>query len=202
MRPNTIICISREYGSGGHEIAEKLSEDLGIKLFDKELIARVAKMADVSEEYISQREETGDYAYIFGVPIGHPATTPMDECILTPEKLFVIQSIAIRQIAEQEKSCIFVGRCADVILQKLPGCHSFFIHSSEAVRIQRIMDTEDVSEREAKRLMKKVDQERASYHNYYTKIKWGHPSNYELVINTGRTGIDKAVKVIESYLEE
>ena len=84
MRPNTIICISREYGSGGHEIAEKLSEDLGIKLFDKELIARVAKMADVSEEYISQREETGDYAYIFGVPIGHPATTPMDECILTP----------------------------------------------------------------------------------------------------------------------
>ena len=66
----------------------------------------------------------------------------------------------------------------------------------------RIMETENVSEREAKRLMKKVDKERASYHNYYTKIKWGHPSNYELVINTGRTGIDKAVKVIESYLEE
>ena len=126
MKENRIICISREYGSGGHEIAEKLSEDLGIKFFDKELIARVAKMADVSEEYISRREETGDYAYIFGVPIGHPATTPMDECILTPEKLFIIQSIAIRQIAEQEKSCIFVGRCADVILQKIPGCHSFF----------------------------------------------------------------------------
>ena len=64
------------------------------------------------------------------------------------------------------------------------------------------MELRQITEKEAGKLIKRTDRERASYHNYYTKIKWGHPSNYELVINTGRTGIDKAVKVIESYLEE
>ena len=63
------------------------------------------------------------------------------------------------------------------------------------------MDTEDVSEREAKRLMKKVDKERASYHNYYTKIKWGHPSNYHLVLNMGKLGMENAVDLISYYIE-
>lgn len=60
----------QEYGSGGHEIAEKLSEDLGIKLFDKELIARVAKMADVSEEYISRRKKPVTMHIFSGYPLG------------------------------------------------------------------------------------------------------------------------------------
>ena len=129
MKENRIICISREYGSGGHEIAEKLSEDLGIKLFDKELIARVAKMADVSEEYISRREETGDYAYIFGVPIGHPATTPMDEFILTPEKLFIIQPSARSQSRRSPAS--LWGGVRMLSFRKFPAATLF---SSTALR--------------------------------------------------------------------
>ena len=131
MRPNTIICISREYGSGGHEIAEKLSEDLGIKFFDKELIARVAKMADVSEEYISRREETGDYAYIFGVPIGHPATTPMDECILTPEKLLSSSPLPSARSQSRRSPASLWGGVRMLSFRKFPAATLF---SSTALR--------------------------------------------------------------------
>lgn len=203
MRPNTLICISREYGSGGHEIAKILSEKLGIPMYDKEIISEVARAADVSEEFVRAKEGADNYSYIFGIPAGHGYMGDIDKNqIMTPKRLFEVQSMVIKQIADNEGSCIFVGRCADIILQKYPGCHTFFIHASEEERVKRLVATEGYTEKEALKAIKKTDNERASYHNYYTKMKWGHPSNYELVINTGKTGLERAANVITAYLED
>ncbi|MDD4370080.1 MAG: cytidylate kinase-like family protein [Anaerostipes sp.] len=203
MRPNTLICISREYGSGGHEIGKLLSKKLGIPMYDKEIISHVAKEANVSEEFVKEKEGADNYSYIFGIPAGHGYMGNVDKNqIMTPKRLFEVQSRVIQKIAEKEGSCIFVGRCADIILQKYPGCHTFFIHSSSEERVKRLVATEGFTEKQAMKEMKKTDNERASYHNYYTKMKWGHPSNYELIINTGRTGLERGANIIVAYLED
>ena len=50
-----IITISRQYGSGGHEVGERLAEKLNIPLLDKELIALAAKKSGLSEEVFERR---------------------------------------------------------------------------------------------------------------------------------------------------
>ena len=63
------------------------------------------------------------------------------------------------------------------------------------------METDNLSRREAKKKVKQIDWERSSYHDYYTGIKWGHPSNYDLVINMAKSGIDLAASVIIEYIK-
>ena len=135
------------------------------------------------------------------MPIGHPALGVQYDGIMTPEKLFLVQTEVIKEIAREEKSCVFVGRCADIILQGRENLYSFFVHAPREYRIERIMETENLSRREAKKKVKQIDWERSSYHDYYTGIKWGHPSNYDLVINMAKSGIDRAASVIIEYIK-
>lgn len=183
MTENAIICISRECGSGGRDLGDRIGEMLGIPVYGKELISKVAKKSDMSEEYVKNHEENPSYSHILGVPIGHPALGVQYDGIMTPEKLFLVQTEVIKEIAREEKSCVFVGRCADIILQGRENLYSFFVHAPREYRIERIMETENLSRREAKKKVKQIDWERSSYHDYYTGIKWGHPSNYDLVLS-------------------
>ena len=201
MTENAIICISRECGSGGRDLGDRIGEMLGIPVYGKELISKVAKKSDMSEEYVKNHEENPSYSHILGVPIGHPALGVQYDGITTPEKLFLVQTEVIKEIAREEKSCVFVGRCADIILQGRENLYSFFVHAPREYRIERIMETENLSRREAKKKVKQIDWERSSYHDYYTGIKWGHPSNYDLVINMAKSGIDRAASVIIEYIK-
>lgn len=201
MKKNTIICISREFGSGGREVGQQLYKKLGIPFYDKEILARVAEESDMSEEFVKNHEENAVYSHIINVPIGHRFPGVDTEEIMTPEKLFMIQAHVIHELAAENESCIFVGRCADVVLKDHENCYSFFIHSPLEERIKRIVETEHVTERQAKKMIKQTDWERSSYHNYYTKQKWGDPGNYDLMINSARTGIQKAVEIIMDYVK-
>ena len=130
MKKNTIICISREFGSGGREVGQQLSKKLGIPFYDKEILARVAEESDMSEEFVKNHEENAVYSHIINVPIGHRFPGVDTEEIMTPEKLFMIQAHVIHELAAENESCIFVGRCADVVLKDHENCYSFFIQSS------------------------------------------------------------------------
>ena len=91
MKKNTIICISREFGSGGREIGQQLSKKLGIPFYDKEILARVAEESDMSEEFVKNHEENAVYSHIINVPIGHRFPGVDTEEIMTPEKLFMME---------------------------------------------------------------------------------------------------------------
>lgn len=95
MKKNTIICISREFGSGGREVGQQLSKKLGIPFYDKEILARVAEESDMSEEFVKNHEENAVYSHIINVPIGHRFPGVDTEEIMTPEKLFMIQAHVI-----------------------------------------------------------------------------------------------------------
>ena len=204
MTNHTIITIGRQFGSGGHEIGNRLSERLNIPLYDNNLISMAAHELSISQEAAEKVDETilGKFlsAYVVNMRDYTVFINDSNESVPLSDKVYEVQSSIINRLADRGP-CIFVGRCADVVLKDHENCYSFFIHSPLEERIKRIVETEHVTERQAKKMIKQTDWERSSYHNYYTKQKWGDPGNYDLMINSARTGIQKAVEIIMDYVK-
>ena len=99
---------------------------------------------------------------------------------LSNDSLFKIQSDVIRHLAEQ-KSCLFVGRCADYILRDFPRCANISVSASPEARIERLMKLHNISAEKAEELMEKADKNRSSYYNYYSYKTWGAAVKREYV---------------------
>lgn len=195
---SAIITISREYGSGGREIGQKLAELLGIPFYDNKLITIAAKKSGYAEKLFDEVEQrpTGSLLYslsMFGSGVG-AFDLPLND------KVFLIQSDIIKEVAAQG-GCVIVGRCADYVLKGNPRCINIFIHGSLDARIKRAIEKNDLPEHKAREAVLKLDKRRASYYNYYTGMKWGRAENYDLCINSSALGIDKTVEVLRHFVE-
>lgn len=198
-----ILTIGRQFGSGGREIGQKLSEALGIAYYDKELLSAAAKESGLCEEVFARADEraSSGMSYAFSMGFSYMGIlTPYND-ILSNDELFRIQSEAIRNIAEKE-SCILVGRCADYILRDNPACISFFIHNTMENRIQRLVEGLNITVEEAKEKISKIDKSRAAYYNYYTNKVWGMASSYNFSIDASVLGIDETVAFMKSFVEK
>ena len=169
MGNNFIINIGRQLGSGGREIGEKLAARLGIDFYDKELIRLASEESGLCCEFFEKADEKASQGIIGGLfgmrfPFVSDGAIPATNC-LSNDALFKVQSDVIRRLAE-EKSCLFVGRCADYILREHPRCANVFISCSNEERIKRICRMYSISEREAEEMMNKADKKRAEYYNY------------------------------------
>jgi cytidylate kinase len=118
---------------------------------------------------------------------------------LSSDKLFNLQADVIREIAEKGDSVI-VGRCANYILRDDPGCVSIFITAPIDFRLKRIMESENLNEKDARKLIETTDKKRDSYVKYYAGYMRRNCTYYDMVINSGVIGIDKTVEMIEQYL--
>ena len=107
---------------------------------------------------------------------------------------------AVRSLAKDNNG-IFVGRCADYVLRGKPDLLRVFITAPLNFRIRTIMERKQISEEQAKKLVREVDKDRSSYYRYYTDQVWGEAGNYDLVIDSSRVGVEGAVKVIRAYLD-
>ncbi len=115
----------------------------------------------------------------------------------------IYQAIAKQiQVAAAKGSCVIVGRVANEILKDDPDMISIFIHASEESRIKRIMETDDVNEKDAKRIIKKTDRNRENYHNYYGNRKWGDAASHDISISTSKFGIEGATDRLARMLVE
>ena len=202
MDKRTIICISREYGSGGSEIAALLAEKLGIPCFDKALVQQTAVELGLSDEIIKSIDEKPVSWASMGFPHGirNPYRTDFDTLFYTlNDRLFTIQAQTIHKIAESG-SCVIVGRAADDILKEDPDLFSIFIHARQGFKVQRTMTLENITEKEAASRIHKMDRERAKYYNYYAQKHWGHCASYDLAISSSRFGIEGTVQIIMDTL--
>ena len=193
-----IVTISREFGSGGREIGEKLSEKLGIPCYDKVLLKQTAIDSGLAQSLFENADEKRTSWLLNGFCSGNPTAdaamiASMD--YLTNDSLFMMQSRTIRKLAS-EGSCIFIGRCAESVLENFEGVMSVFIHADKDDRIERIMKRQNIDRRRAESLMNKIDKRRASYHNYYSEAKWGRSASYDMSISSSRFGIEGAVNMI------
>ncbi|MCI8835329.1 MAG: cytidylate kinase-like family protein [Ruminococcus sp.] len=202
MKTNTIITIGRQYGSAGREIGYKLADNLGIKLYDKEMLARAAKESGICEEIFETHDEKPTNSFLYSLvmdtySMGYTGNTYTDMPI--NHKVFLAQFDAIKKIAD-EGPCILVGRCADYALESYDNVLSVFIHADLDARIRRIARIYDLPDNKAKDTIIKTDKKRASYYNYYTNKRWSDAESYELCLNSAALGIEGTAKIIEQYI--
>ena len=200
MKTNTIITISRQYGSGGREIGKKLAEELEIPFYDKELLSRAAKDSGICEELFENHDEKPTNSFLYSLVMdtysfGYTSSSFTDMPI--NQKIFLAQFNAIKAIAN-EGPCVIVGRCADYALEEYSNCISVYIHSSMKNRIRRIAQKYDLTDAKAKDRITKTDKKRASYYNYYSNKKWGDASSYHMCLDSGRFGIDGCIAMIKN----
>ena len=202
MKTNTIITIGREFGSAGREIGYKVAEAFGIKLYDKEMLARAAKESGICEEIFETHDEKPTNSFLYSLvmdtySMGYSGNTYTDMPI--NHKVFLAQFDAIKKIAD-EGPCILVGRCADYALESYKNVVSVFIHADMNARIRRIARIYDLTDAKAKNLIIKTDKKRSSYYNYYTNKKWSDAESYELCLTSSELGIEGTAKAIIDYV--
>lgn len=202
---NIIITINREFGSGGHEIGEKLAKELGLDFYDKEIICKAAENTGYHEDYVRDNEEKAPHYTIGSVfsAVDTLQASPFDSIQAEEHRL-------IREIGEKG-NCVIVGRAADSILADLQHV-SVFIYAPIEDRLQRIKlkpESYPCSELNGAtndsaliKSIKQVDKNRRRYYEFYTDNKWDSKDVYDLLINSSRTGIEGAVKIIETYIRE
>lgn len=200
---NTIITIGRQYGSGGREIGQKLAADLGIKLYDKEMLDRAAKESGICQELFETHDEKPTNSFLYSLvmdtySLGYSSGTYNDMPL--NHKVFLAQFDAIKKIAD-EGPCILVGRCADYALESYDNVMSVFIHADLNARIRRITRLYDLTDAKAKDTILKTDKKRASYYNYYTNKKWADVESYDFSLSSSELGIDGTVTAIKALLE-
>lgn len=196
-KTNTIITIGRQFGSAGREIGYKVAKDLGIKLYDKEMLARAAKESGLCEELFETHDEKPTNSFLYSLVMDTYSLGYTNSYVDMPinHKVFLAQFDAIKKLAG-EGPCVMVGRCADYALADWKDCFSVFVHADFDWRINRIAAKYNKSPKEARDIITKTDKSRASYYNYYTNKKWGSAKSYNLCIDSSKYGIDNTVKAI------
>ncbi len=203
MDKKFVVNIGRQLGSGGREIGEKLAARLGIDFYDKELINLASKESGLCREFFEKADERAAQGFrngLFGARFPFFSGEPSMNC-LGNDALFKVQSDVIRKLAS-EKSCLFVGRCADYILRDNPRCANIFISASPKDRIARLCQKHSISEQDAEEMMARADKRRAAYYNYYSYKTWGAAATYHLCIDSSVLGIDPTVDFIEEFVRK
>lgn len=197
----TVICVGRQFGSGGREIARQLAEYLNYAYYDKELLAQAAKESGYCQDIFKRADEISADPMVFsccGLIPSYGLFSHSD--YLSNEKLFLLQSETIEKIADKGNA-IIVGRCADYILRDREDVISIFISDEKENRIERVMKRSEKSHSSAYSMIRKTDKMRASYYNFYADRSWGEASNYDLCINRNAFTEEQFIQIIKTACE-
>lgn len=198
MEKKILITVARQCGCGGREIAARVSEALGIPMYDKEIVEAAAAAGELHPEVAKREDERAANSLLYTLVMGahsHTVTHGMAMHMPINDRIFLLQSDFIREKAEA--SGIFVGRCADYILREETCRLSVFLHAPYDARVRRVMaENPALSHNEASDTVTKTDRRRSSYYSFYTGGKWGKHEHYHLSLDTDRFGIDGAAALI------
>ena len=199
----TIITIGREFGSYGLDIGKRVAEELGLKLYDKDMLKRAAKESGLCEEIFETHDERPTNSFLYSLvmdtySLGYASSGYADMPL--NHKVFLAQFDTIKKIAE-EGPCVIVGRCADYALEDFDNVISIFIHADLDKRISRISRLHNMTPSKAKDMIVKNDKKRASYYNYYTNKEWGAAKSYDLCLDSSKLGVEGTVKAILEYVK-
>jgi len=213
MRKPYVIVIGRQFGSGGHEIGVRLAEKLGIRLYDKDILARIAEEKGIDEERLHKMDENlagnrwfnvGLQARGMGV-LGSSFLFETDtSAVIDRDRVFAWQSELICKLAEEE-DCVIIGRCADYVLREHPGLISIFVTAPPEAREARIRERYPNHQKDAyetyNEFIRRTDRARSNYYSFHTDRDWGDIGNYHLVVDSTKLGVDGTVNMLEDYVK-
>ena len=196
----SIVTISREFGSGGREVGKRLADALGYAYYDREIVTAIAQKNRLDEDYVASALSRGMYR---NIPLHFGRTFTYSAAMMTDTtNLFVEQHRIIRELAAND-NCIIVGRAAGVILREQDP-FKLFVHADMASKVKRCQaragEDEHFTDREMERRIKKIDSERARYHELFSGIDWGDKAGYHLCLNTTGAEIKAVIPSLAEYI--
>ncbi len=199
-----IITISRQFGTGGHEIGAELARRLGVKLLDKQIINEVASRFCAVENAVEKIEARNplwrdDFTQFYRNYMAGAEYNGLEHD-QTSRQLFDAQAEAIKRIAEQE-SCVIIGRCGFHVFANHPNVLKIFIHADDDCRKRRIAKKYDISERDAAAMIVDNDYSRELYTKTFTGRDWQDARNYDVTLNVKKFGVNGAVDFLMHIIE-
>ena len=190
---NKVITISREYGAGGHTIGKRVAQELGIEIYDKDIVRETVRASGFETEVVQEEEEDVSKASTFLKRLCSSSVHYRDP----QEVIHEVQTAVILQFAKKGP-CVILGRCADDILRESDmDVLNVFIHADDLHRAVRISEMTGITNAtELQKLMAKKDSSRRNYYEHYTHKKWGDSHNYDLTLDSGKLGVDLCVQMI------
>ena len=204
-----VITINRELGSGGRTVGRILAEKLGVPYYDKALAKPLEEKFNMSTDEIERLKsnnrswwEDMKRVLILGelaanseeYYVEEKKTLVTSEAVLKAEK-DILQSIAI------EESCVIAGRSAVFGMNGFPNRLNVLIQASMEYRVKRLMDKRGITEKEAKKIIKDVDEQREEYLKNNAHTSRYDTRNYNLVISMDGKTEEEAVKIILAYID-
>lgn len=193
MEKQVIISIGREYGSGGHEIARKLAERLGVHFYDRNILDNIAAEKNVDASKLVKYDEAPKTMFISKTVRGF-SNSP-------EENIAQMQFDYIKEKALSGESFVVVGRCSDYILRDREDLISIFITGDYESKLERVMEKRNFSAKDAAVAINKHDKNRKAYHNHYCTTKWGDSRNYDMCVNSNILGIDGTIDLLEIFVK-
>lgn len=190
-----VITISRQFGSMGRTIAQKLSEELGIEYLDRDIVEATAKRMGHSIKTISETEESsGTFflrkKYLFNLGI-----------YSITDEIFAVQKNIIRDYAKKQ-SCIIVGRCADSILSDFENHLNVYIYAPYEARFHNCVNELMMSEKTAKKMIKEVDAARENYQKKYCPEVKSVFDHKDIMIDSSKFGIEGSARLLANIVRE
>ena len=194
MDKQILISISREYGSRGREIAIKVAEDMGLPLYDRNILEEIAREKGTDPKNFQDIDEKPRNKLLTRRVKGH--SNSMEE------NLAQMQFEYLQKKADSGESFVVLGRCSETVLKGREGLVSIFVTGEKEAKIQHIMDKFSISKEDAVAKIYKHDINRKRYHNHYSDFTWGDSRNYDVCINSSRLGPQGTAEVLEAYIQK
>ena len=188
-----VITVSRQYASGGAEIARLIGEQLGWTVIDNEFVDLVAQRSGLPaaaverlEERVPVMREGRAQALALASPEAFVVTGETPATGPSPEDEVVKVTERIINEAVKHDNVVMVGRGAQAYLaQRINVLHVFIVASRET-RVVRAMERLKVDRKEAEHTVDDIDAGRRHYVKTYYGRTWDDPTNYHLVLNSER----------------
>ena len=192
MEKQLIISVSREFGSGGHEVAEELARRFSLPLYEKNILQQIARKNNLLIQKLERFDEAPKNIFTSRSVKGF-SNSP-------EEQVAQMQFRYLRERAEAGESFVVLGRCSEEILKDYEGLISIFVMADISFKQARTMRLDHVSDIEALELMARSDRRRKYYHNQHCRGKWGDSRNYDLCINSAKLDIQGSADIAEAFI--
>ena len=202
-----IITVSRQYGSGGSEVAERIARSLGWTLYDNAVVEEVAQRlrmtpADVSarEERVPSLVERMASAMALGVPemmpmVGDLAAQPSEERMVTMTRRVIEDAV-------RAGPAVLVGRGAQCMLASRADALHVFCYAPFEELVRHGVEVLGVPFAEANKKVTDLNHQREEYVKHHFKREWRDLANYDLCVNTDRLGLDGSAEAVTRLARE
>ncbi|MCD8121778.1 MAG: cytidylate kinase-like family protein [Clostridiales bacterium] len=190
-----VVTLSRQFASMGRVIAQKMSKELAIEYYDRDIVEETSRRTGQPVPEISSREEQGgsifsNHKYPLGMGL-----------ISMQEEIFHVQSNIIRDLANQS-SCIIVGRCADYVLRDIPRCLNIYVYAPYEARLKNCTELLGMDEKTARQMIREVDRVRDNYRLHYCGGIRSVLAHRDVMINSARFSLDQTAHILSGIVKE